>query len=996
MNSSLLKKIDYLYNEITAIEEQTKNSFSSSFELHQENLDFSYLYDEFKEILCCVLDVYKSVFRSSYAHKAKKVFYTAICEMIKQDFYRGMLITFKNVTNSDILNNARYYDLLDILSKSQGLSIEVVNGRRQFEKAFILETGIPRNMSKNVMKMFKIYWRYFHEIDKEKRLQLFYQYINGSEFSDEYIIDNKEAELFEKYRAEVIDYSEKVFSVFQKLDDIFSALDEYYNIRDNNQDELFVEEINAVLGYDITKVLRDSDIQRIFAAYLRVLSISKFKKVLTNLPRNERIETPAGYLVTAEQAEKNITCGIYKIRGNKYEVVIDPTITLEDMIGMSCNQVHTLGVDYYCYLSRDYYDIEVDGKIVYPRELFYHGQNRYVWMGKIGEASRVDVDGNTILSSQNTKIAGRIIKQFDYEKKISRLVYYLQGIKVNEPDKPYGKLTYSINNKEKLLICVGNNLGIYYRDNIRIPVSDDVNTIDFYLDEELLETISVVLENVYLFDKWNGTRYYSGKDNGQHSGAIILFSRHVFECDGLVCETTSQYEVEGYYVYELNIPYGLDKIIVFDQEYRFDSLKTPYFFIKSEIGNTETVERIEDITVKMVNLDCEKTFWFEIENERGKIRTSVDNGEYLLSEMYELDAEKTCGKWSCSLWEKQRKIREESFVVIPEVTWMQEDICILEGKDVHVKITANEKCFINSVGELTEFTDLNLGPINIELDENGVVEKTIRTSVYIDKWNIIKELDIRPSVWGVRVKNTDDHVWRKKESININLDNDYETKCAVFSTGNNDLYVNGNLVKIGPGYNEILWQDYLDIIKRKNDLVLSDDRNSCKQIFVCIPNFTVHDLSIGDEAILSLRYSGPVSETLTVRYFIDGELQKSFMRDAIKNSFLLHVLLGNLKNLNGKRVSVEIASSTSYMPVSVFDEVIAIDEANENDNFEEKEAAVNSVKQEKKKAICCSDLVYMKSISEYYYKKRNEKSIIENDIVDLMKNMEDLYNGNIY
>ena len=349
--------IEKLYREISIIEENTVQalSLSSSDDLHQEDLDFSNLYIELKSLLIPVLENYKYLFKTSYASKIKKVYYVALCEMIKQDFYRGMLITFRNVTGTNISNMNHYYDLLSIVSRSQGLQIEQKAGRRMFERAYILETGIPRNMSKNVMKMFLIYWRYFREEEKLKRLELFRSYLQGQEYEDEYILDPKDAELFEKYREELCEYSDKVYLVFNKLDDIFSLLDSYNDLDIDVTNSSYIEQINAKLGYDMRTVLRDSDISKIYDAYMRKLTISKFKKILRNLPRKETIITPKGFTSNSEKIEKNIVCGIYGIRGNKYEVVIDPTIGLEDMIAFSCETVHSLGKDYYCYLSRDYF-----------------------------------------------------------------------------------------------------------------------------------------------------------------------------------------------------------------------------------------------------------------------------------------------------------------------------------------------------------------------------------------------------------------------------------------------------------------------------------------------------------------------------------------------------------------------------------------------------------------------------------------------------------------
>ena len=980
LSNVLLDKIEYLYEEIKSVEDNTRASFPSSIDMHQESMDFSHLYDEFKLLLSNVLDVYKYVFKTSLSEKAKKVYYVAICEMIKQDFYRGMLITFRSVTDSNNINNARYYELLEILTKSQGLAVEVVNGRRQFEKAFILETGIPQNMTKHVMKMFKIYWRYFHEVPQNERKQLLFNYLQGNEFSKEYIIDYNEADLFEKYREEIQEYAEKVYSVICRLDDIFSVLDNYYSVEEQLREDSFVEDINQMLGYDITKVLRDSDIRNIFAAYLKVVTVSKFKKIIYNLPQNEAVLIPAGYSVSACRVINNISCGIYKIRGNSYEVVIDPTISLEDMIDMPCDKIHTLSLDYYCYISREYFDIEVDGKTVYPRELYYRGQSRYVWFGKVSAAGRVEICGQVLLSSQKTKLSGKIIKLYNYESKQSELVYYLQNVKVNEPTNPYGRLSYSVDQQEQKLICVGNNLGIYYRENLRIPIENGVNRIDILLNDRIIEKIEIKEEEMFLFDKWNGTRYFPGKKNDKHSGSMILFALSQF--DEIDLNITNRYKCGNYHVVEFDVPYNTKKISIGEEIFSFDEIKTPYYFLRSETGSIDLVENISEVFIKFVNLKSDSVYWFEIENEAGTFRKLVESEESSLSDLFCGENVSVCGKWNCSLWEKQKKIKSDSFVLLPKIQYQQKDICVLEGKDIFLEVFANEECFIGSAGEYTNNTIINIGIANIDIENSQIIEKYISVNVYIDKWSVCKEFQISPSVWGIRVKKSGNSIWERIDTIDFNPEKVEQTCCAICATGSNIIFINGNQKTIHCGITKIPWHKYMSKYIRKNELIFTDDRAAYKQGFVCMPQFCVYDLSIKEDAILTVRYVGPISEILTIRYFVDGVLEKSFLRDTIKNTFLIHILLGKSKALVGKRIAVDIANSASIMPLPIVDDIL-VKEIKEEMPAVEPQLTHNKKRKTDRK-ITYSDLVDIDKVSEYIFMKRKNPSMLTVDVKSLV------------
>ena len=121
------------------------------------------------------------------------------------------------------LNTNRYYDLIQQVSDYQNINIIIQNGRRLFEETYILETGIPKNLTTNVIKMFRIYWRYFREIPREERLSIIHDYLYGNELYDEYILDSSDAKLFEYYRDSIEKFPKKAIKVFDRLDLIFST-----------------------------------------------------------------------------------------------------------------------------------------------------------------------------------------------------------------------------------------------------------------------------------------------------------------------------------------------------------------------------------------------------------------------------------------------------------------------------------------------------------------------------------------------------------------------------------------------------------------------------------------------------------------------------------------------------------------------------------------------------------------------------------------------------
>lgn len=295
---------------------------------------------------------------------------------------------------------------------------------------------------------------------------------------------------------------------------------------------------------------------------------------------------------------------------------------------------------------------------------------------------------------------------------------------------------------------------------------------------------------------------------------------------------------------------------------------------------------------------------------------------------------------------------------------------------------ANEECFIGSAGEYTNKTIINIGVANIDIESSQIVETPISANVYIDKWSVCKEFQIIPSVWGVRVKKSCNDIWERKDIIDFNPEKIEQTQCAICATGSNMIFINGNQRNICEGITELQWHKFMSKFIRKNELIITDDRSAYKQVFVCMPQFCVYDLSLKEDAILTVRYVGPISETLTIRYFVDGVLEKSFMRDTIKNTFLIHVLLGKTRALVGKRIAVDIANSASIMPLPIVDDILIKEIKEEIPVVEPPLTHDNKRKTEKK--IIYSDLVDIDKVSKYIFMKREKPSMLTADVKSLV------------
>ena len=918
----VIDKIEFeAINELSSLEKLSDHEER----LSQEQIDYSSIYERLKNILIPSINYYSYFHDEQKRKMAEKVFFVAICEMIKQDYSRGMLITLRSVTGQVEINTNRYYDLLQRVSDSQELVIEKANGRRLFEKTYILQTGIPKNLTKYVTRMFKIYWRYFREMAVQDRRDEIHRYLYGEELSEVYIVDPKDANVFEDYRNYLKDFPEKSIRVFDRLDDIFVALDECSELISIDSRVELVETINEKVGFDISTVLRDSELVDIYYSYLQQIPISKFLKIINNLPKNEIVILPEGQSKRVESiSEKKLCCGVYKIRGNRYDVVIDPVISLDDILAMPCNQIIQLSKDYYCYVSRNYFEVEYDGRDIRPRRFIYKGQERQVWFGKLAPASMAYVDGNRLLSSEICKRSIVVKKYFDYDIRESRLQIKINSIKVSSPQYKFKKLTFSVNEREPELLAVGDVNGKFYRDGIHIEVDETREyAINYFVNEDCIFYENVILKKNYLFDKWIGTEYLSNSTNGSHSGEFIYFSEEELNTDEVKYDISNSYVANGYFIYEFIAQTKETKIDIAGNNYLFDKAGKPALYICTDDGQQQYFDYPEKIEFQVINLSEENQYFICIENDNGVYKYVAEQKAYRLEDLLE---EFKSGKWNISLWEKQKKYDEVSFTIIPKLIAHQRNIS-MEGSDVEIEIFASEECFVSSVGGNCNNIFSSIGQAELIMENGNISSAEIEHYVYLDKYELCKKITFRPQVWSVRIKEADCETWERKQQFAINPIKAHDIKMAVLTNASFNIYVNGKAKDLEPGINDIDIINTIGSLRKRNEIVFTDDNYSWKEIITCNTIYKYKDITLNDDAVITFQYNGPISENLVIRYFIDGIHEKNIYKEIFKNNFLIHVFLGKTMELNGKHVSVDVRNESVNVPTSIYDEFISISES---------------------------------------------------------------------
>ncbi|GEM_PF-4863425 len=997
-DSNLLDKIEKIYGEISSREVEKKHMLlqdgiiSETDRVTQECLDYSDLYIELKDIMILIFNNYRQLLRTKYKDITIKVYFVALCEMIKQDYNRGMLITFKSALGLPDINTNRYYDLIGKVSNGVGLELIESKGRTLYEQTYILETGVPKNLVRDVINMFKIYWRYFRNINKIERTDAIRRYLYGKLFEKVYIIDPSDEKIFEAYRDCLSEFPEKAFRVMEKLDCIFCEIDKYENFIDL-QEESFnrsIKEISLRVGYDITSILRNSDLRNIYFSYMSLLTISKFKKIILNLGRNEIIVNPRNRSFRAVEFNiNNIWCGEYIIRNIKYAVVIDPVITLDDMLSYECNVIRKISDNYYMYISRDDFEVEVDYKVINTRYLYYRGQERYVWIGRVPASCRAYIDGNWIESTEKCKINFNIVKYYDRETKKNSLRLLINMLKVNINELPYKCLQLQLNDKEKIGLTYGNPEGIFICYNHYVEIDDSrEQNLTFHIEDKKIYETAFKLDDILLFDKWNGTRYYENSNNCKHSGAFIVFLDNKIKIDKFPYEVRDSYNWLNYSVVEFVTTKDCLSINISSREWQFKRNGKPFFVMHSDDSELQGIaESFKGIVLKIYNQKLDTDYWIQIENELISKRIKIkDETEYNVEILVNEFKGELVGDWWFSLWEKQHKIDEEKLIIVPRLKVSQIDPITMEGKDVCVNVKASVPCFSSEVGDFSYESIFNIGQAILNVQNNYVYAEDLSSFIYNDKYEIMQKITVNPKVWGVRTKRTNINNWECENTIILDNKKTNNVLCFICSTQGEKLSINGKEYNVVPGLNKLKWKEFFSCFKAKNELIISDYKDKYNLTLGLLPSFHLIKEIVNDESLIVMfSYKGPVDENINITIYIDNELIRNQLKHCYQNSFSFSLLVGKLGDLKGKKVCIYYKRSTSGIPESIYEKLI-------DEHCELFKDNNKSIDKNNYKTNCLEDFDKLKeytivdNLSKVYYKKSDISNKVKN-LDDLIKNL---------
>jgi hypothetical protein len=254
--------------------------------------------------------------------------------------------------------------------------------------------------------------------------------------------------------------------------------------------------------------------------------------------------------------------------------------------------------------------------------------------------------------------------------------------------------------------------------------------------------------------------------------------------------------------------------------------------------------------------------------------------------------------------------------------------------------------------------------------DNELKPREMEYYVYLDSIGISRKILYIPEIWGIRTQDEQRTEWSKDKNIVLNMNNPSITKVAICSTGETDVFINGSHFRFCKGKNELEYLPLIEPIRRKSELIITDDRYTEKIVLACNPECRSSELVIDKNVDVAISYAGPEMQKITIRTFVDGFKSSQIEKTASKSKATFYVLVGEALKVKGKRVVVDICTSKSGIPTKIFDQIIEI---NASEEIKETTAGIEN----NRVVSCVSDYVNVNNLLEYYYEKTNSRKSVD-------------------
>lgn len=254
------------------------------------------------------------------AKKARLVAIAGMCELIKDEFVGKFWDLYKKTIGSGWGADNTVYNWI----WEQGFAeagIEVLgDGRREFVQTLVMESGVPKNRTADIIDFFVIYWRYLRGQDV---FSVVHRLIKGYSFAH---IPQQDRRQLMSLATEATEFSQAFALAVSRLSVVFDYISESPDVFGGTIND-WTERIFRATGVNPLSILRDRDqLRKLYSRILGIVTPEKLSRIVAAKPPGTEIVTPDGRKIRSDRYHK-IQLGKHQIDGTLF--ICQPASDLE-------------------------------------------------------------------------------------------------------------------------------------------------------------------------------------------------------------------------------------------------------------------------------------------------------------------------------------------------------------------------------------------------------------------------------------------------------------------------------------------------------------------------------------------------------------------------------------------------------------------------------------------------------------------------------------------
>ncbi len=280
---------------------------------------------------------YKGRFLSPQrARKARIIAIGGICELIKDGYVGKFWDLYRSHIGED--NRGFVYDKIWAKGFKES-GIELIQGeRREFVQTLVMESGVPKERTGDIISFFEIYWRYLRPMDVKEIISD----LNENSYLSFRKVPRLERSKLKKLSENASEYTRAFVRAVDRLTAVFDFISESEKIHGGNVRE-FANEIFKGTGIHPFSFLRNHEqLELLYKKLLGYVTPSKFKKIIETKPPNTLITTPDGKKIKAHQYH-NIIFGEHLLENALFFCVPDKNFDLKKLKSIQHNRIEKFG-----------------------------------------------------------------------------------------------------------------------------------------------------------------------------------------------------------------------------------------------------------------------------------------------------------------------------------------------------------------------------------------------------------------------------------------------------------------------------------------------------------------------------------------------------------------------------------------------------------------------------------------------------------------------------